>query len=67
MNHWQKEYGGITKQKPDFTKCAHDVVVSVKWNESHQCGRSCGHGPDVAYCKTHAAMHTLTLDTPRAT
>lgn len=54
-SHYQQSYGGITRHRPDFTKCAHDVVTSLKWNQSHQCNRACGHGPDGAFCKQHAA------------
>lgn len=52
---YQKKYGGIIKVRPDFTKCAAEVDVSAKWNESHQCNRKCGHGPEGAYCKQHAS------------
>lgn len=45
--------------RPDYTKCAHEVVTSLKWNESHQCSRSCGHGPNGAFCKQHAKLHEV--------
>ncbi len=54
LSRYARRYGGIIAKRPDYTKCAHSVVTSLKWNEAHQCSRSCGHGPDGAYCKQHA-------------
>ena len=57
FSHYAKRYGGIIPKRPDFNKCAHEVVTSSKWNEAHQCTRKCGHGPDGAFCKTHAKRY----------
>lgn len=58
MTHYQKSYGKWSGKpngnRPDFTKCAASVHPPGMWSIERQCSRSCGHGPDGAYCKTHA-------------
>lgn len=57
--HYRVSYGkwaGNPKgNKPDFKKCAEEIYPSGTWIP-RQCSRSCGHGPDRAFCKTHAKM-----------
>ena len=63
--HYDRAYGiwsGNPKgHKPDFTKCAANVIPRGGWSvaSDHQCTRPCGHGPDGAFCKQHAKQYQL--------
>lgn len=62
-NYYERVYGISSANpkgnRPDFTKCAARVMPRGGWSlaTEHQCKNKCGHGPESAFCKTHAKQY----------
>lgn len=54
-DHYKEHYGidrgGLKGKKADYTRCCHATKMV---QDVVQCRGKSGHGPDGAYCKTHA-------------